>query len=85
MGCFRDFSVVPIPTDDEDVLGLYPYLSDEQARLRLDADKYPLQLSWKKGKYFCTWCGSEEFDDYMFRLGVRFREINGMVMKGPYR
>ena len=85
MSGIRDFTTVPIPTDDETVLELYPYLSDNQARLRLDCEQYPLQLSWRKGKYFCCWCGSEEFDDYMFRLGTKFREINGIVMKGPYR
>lgn len=55
MSGIRDFEEVPIPTDDEIVLELYPYLSDEQARLRLDCEQYPLQLSWRKGKYFCCW------------------------------
>jgi len=81
----RDFYTVPIPTDDETVLELYPWLSDSQATLRLECNQFPTQLDWNEGKYFCTWCSSEEFDDYMFRLGTKFREINGMVEKGPYR
>ena len=82
-----EFRTVPIPTDNEDIIGIFHYLSDNQARLRKETESYPVQLSWKKDKFFCTWCEPEEVDDFMFRLGVRFREITKLTdeTKGPYR